>query len=422
MLLVATLISLLGLQPMPVLAQQVQVLSGTYINNLGALAVTNNSKLVNGGTFNNGAAGSVNLSGNWQNDGTYNGATGSLVNMNGSAVQDIGGANPTTFSNLTLNNSSGFTLSNNATINGTLNFQGGIITPGANLFTIGASGTITNPGASKYVNGQLLMTFNATGSKLFPIGKGGNYRPLTFQYTGLTGTSVVSSEQFETPVTGTVPVGYTLLSTNRHWTVSQTGGTNTQYFVTLDPTGYTPTHPVFMLKQDLGVITTDATTTPNYTNTTAYTSFSDFGLAEFTGFQISGVFTYNNAANTPLDAIWVMLKQGGTTIDMTQTNQYGQYSFSGKSNGLYKLAVTTTKPWGGVNGTDALLVKRKFLGYITFPTQIRDTAADVTNDKSINGTDALHIERRFDSLQISFVRGDWVFKKVEGGEEEVYFL
>jgi hypothetical protein len=50
--------------------------------------------------------------------------------------------------------------------------------------------------------------------KDFPIGKGGNYRPLTLNYTALNAASTVTAEQFETAITGNLPP-YTTLFPNR---------------------------------------------------------------------------------------------------------------------------------------------------------------------------------------------------------------
>ncbi len=127
------------------------------------------------------------------------------------------------------------------------------------------------------------MTFNAPGSISFPVGKGGSYRPVLFQYTGLTGTSIVSAEQFETPLTGTLPAYTSLLTTGRHWTITQSGGTGLQYFVTLDASGYTPSGTIVMLKKDAAIVSCPAVAAASlYTNVAAFTSFSDFALGQLT--------------------------------------------------------------------------------------------------------------------------------------------
>jgi len=134
------------------------------------------------------------------------------------------------------------------------------------------------------------------------------------------------------------------------------------------------------------------------------------------GYTIQGTFVYNNSAQTPLDSLWVTLKQNAIAIDSARTTLIGSYSFAGKPNGTYTLHAITQKPWSGVNGTDALKVQRHFVGLEILSTPIRITAADVNNSNSVNGTDALKVKRRFVGFDTSFARGNWTFEKITGGD------
>ena len=269
----------LGFRVPQVEAQQLKIGSGVHFINNAKLNV-NNANIVNLGTIKNGADGTINLTGNWQNNGTYTSEAGSSVTFDGAAIQEIGGANPTIIENLILNNVAGFVLTNNLMINGTLDFLQGILSTGTYLVTIGASGITTNPASTRYIDGKLAITFDIAGTKFFPIGKGGYYRPLTLQYTSLSGSSTVTAEQFETALSGPLPANTTLLTTNRYWSVTQSGGSNFQYFISLDASGYIAARPVVLLKKDAGTITSCTSKTPDYTNNAAFTSFSDFGLGE----------------------------------------------------------------------------------------------------------------------------------------------
>jgi uncharacterized protein (TIGR02145 family) len=131
--------------------------------------------------------------------------------------------------------------------------------------------------------------------------------------------------------------------------------------------------------------------------------------------SISGYLTYNNVANTPLDVVKVVLKLNNNPIDSTVTNALGFYHFTGLPDNTYTLEAYTSKPWSGLNGTDAINVQRHFVGLELLTVPVRLTAADVNNSGSINGTDALKIKRRFVGLDSTFNRGDWVFEKVSGG-------
>ncbi|MEI6577673.1 MAG: DUF11 domain-containing protein, partial [Bacteroidota bacterium] len=271
---------------------RIQTVSGTYmVVSGGSFSLTSenatypaslaNLKIGSGATLSLTAASYLKIGGNLQNSGTLNGATGSKVTFANSTAQVITGTGATTFSNLTLDNNGGLTLTDaGITVNGILDFTNGLLTTGTNTATIGASGSIVNAGSSKYVNGKLARTFSSTGSKVFPIGKGSNYRQLSFNYTAISGTSIVTADQTESGMSGTLPGNTALLTTGRYWTISQSGGTNLQYYLSLDASGYSTSNSVFMLKKDAGTISSYATTTPNYSNAIALTTFGDFALGQ----------------------------------------------------------------------------------------------------------------------------------------------
>ena len=137
----------------------------------------------------------------------------------------------------------------------------------------------------------------------------------------------------------------------------------------------------------------------------------------FTGWPVNGLFTYNNSANTPLDSLWVILRQDNIRIDSVQTTLSGAYTFSSKANGVYTLSARTNKTWSSVNATDAIKVQRHFAGLEVLTEPIRVNSADVNFSYSINATDAIKIKRRFSGLDNFFTRGDWTFgKAILGGD------
>ena len=101
-----------------------------------------------GATLSASPSSNFNVSGTWLNNGTFTGATSGVLTLNGAALQTIGGSGTSAFGNLTLNNTAGFSLSNDVTVNGTLNFQNGILSTGSKTATLGASGNITNATAA----------------------------------------------------------------------------------------------------------------------------------------------------------------------------------------------------------------------------------------------------------------------------------
>jgi len=203
----------------------------------------------------------------------------STVIFNGSAAQSIGGSSSTTFGNLTIDNSSGATLNFNQTVNGILTLSNGLLNTGSNTLTVDCSGSIASANDTRYVNGKLAMVFCNTGARVFPIGKGVNYRPLTLNYKVLTDTSTVTAEQIESTLPGTIPSDITLFG-SRYWQLSQTGGSSYSFILTLDGTDCSPNSYLKMLKGDSVTNAHYAVTTPNYTNTTAFTSFGNFGLGQ----------------------------------------------------------------------------------------------------------------------------------------------
>ncbi|MFC2111499.1 hypothetical protein ACFLQ5_03510, partial [Bacteroidota bacterium] len=180
-----------------------------------------------------------NLSGDFINNGATFTNTGSTINLNGTSAQTIGGTSSTTFNNLTINNSAGVTLGINQTVNGTLDMTSGLITTGSYTLTEGCNGSITNASSSSYINGKLARIYCTTASKTFPIGKGGNYRPLTLEYTALTGTSTVTAEQFESTIAGSLPANH-VVQTGRYCTLSESGGSSFTYTLSLNGSSYNP--------------------------------------------------------------------------------------------------------------------------------------------------------------------------------------
>lgn len=288
--------------------------------------------------------------------------TGGTVTMS-TTTSSILNSGTLTFNNLSANNASGLAITGNVTVNGVLDFLSGLITPSTSL-TIGAAGSITNSTSTKYANGKLNMIFSGASSKTFPIGKGGNYRPVTFEYFSLTGTSTVSFEQFESQMSGVLPAG-TNVDANRYWDFSQGGGTTFTYKITLDPTGFTSTGTVVQLKKDAGVITSNATTSPNYTNSTNYTSTSsptsiaigsncsatssNAGAGQ-TGAATCGLTSVTLAANTPAfgTGVWTVVSGTGGSFGNASNPSS---TFSGTAGNAYNLRWTVTNGNCSANST-----------------------------------------------------------------------
>lgn len=131
--------------------------------------------------------------------------------------------------------------------------------------------------------------------------------------------------------------------------------------------------------------------------------------------SISGVLTYHNTANTPMNNVTIQLKQGASVIYTTTTLTNGSYSFSPVCPGTYDVVFTTVKPVGGINSTDAGLVNgwnvNQSGGIHPTIERVQFNAGDVTGDNSILSNDAQSIQIYFITLGATPFVPAWEFWK-----------
>ncbi len=125
---------------------------------------------------------------------------------------------------------------------------------------------------------------------------------------------------------------------------------------------------------------------------------------------LSGQLSYDNSLSTPLNNTLVLLKQGSANFAQTTTGAGGDYQLEQIPPGSYSLDASCSKPWGGVNATDALLIMKQFVGLGQL-AGIRLKAADIDNNTIVNAVDALAVQRRTVGMISGFPAGDWVFEK-----------
>ncbi len=126
---------------------------------------------------------------------------------------------------------------------------------------------------------------------------------------------------------------------------------------------------------------------------------------------ISGNVTYQNTANSPLRDVLVYLRNTeGDVMDSVLTNTSGDYDFGYKSKTTYLIEGYSDSPWGGVNSTDALIVRRQIVGLSSFDT-LQAEAADIDNSGLISGNDALLMRKRIVGEINSFSINDWCFSR-----------
>jgi len=125
---------------------------------------------------------------------------------------------------------------------------------------------------------------------------------------------------------------------------------------------------------------------------------------------LTGIVSYNNLSWTPLSSVTVRLLSYPSLVQEATvvTNAQGSYSLSGYTNGNKTLQLQTTRTWGGVNATDALLANLHFSNAQPL-SGLRLKAGDVNASGTVNASDALVISRRYANVINSFPSGEWVF-------------
>ena len=136
------------------------------------------------------------VTGNWTNNGVFN-HNGGIVIFNGNAAQAISGTANTTFYSLTVNNSSGVSLSNPITVENNFLIEGGAFSNSSNNVTISGdltnnasinsgSGTFTFNGTSKYLRGTSpinLTNVVVNGTYIFDCDEPSTFGALTVNAT-----------------------------------------------------------------------------------------------------------------------------------------------------------------------------------------------------------------------------------------------
>jgi hypothetical protein len=225
--------------------------------------------------------------GNWTNNGTFVRGTSTMVYC-GTLQQIVDGLSETDFYGFTVNNSMGLLLYTNLNVHYTLTLTLGIVTTGSYIVTVLPTGSITGGSATSYIHGRLRCGYNAVGSRLFPVGTALNYGPVTLNYVTLSGTSLVQVEFIEGTISGTIPDIITSVA-DHYWIISQSGGSNFTFTVTLNVPGFTPMGTVRMLRGNGININSFATTVPNYTNVDLFDTYGDFTLGDIHCAQPSGL-------------------------------------------------------------------------------------------------------------------------------------
>jgi hypothetical protein len=105
----------------------------------------------------------------------------------------------------------------------------------------------------------------------------------------------------------------------------------------------------------------------------------------------------------------VQLLSGTTVLGTTTTDAQGLFTFNGLTSGQpYRFGVSTQKPWGGVNATDAHAALMHYTNRIPLQGMFF-RAADVNVSSVVNATDGLQILNRFANPNYPFLLPNWIF-------------
>ena len=248
----------------------------------------------------------------------------------------------------------------------------------------GLSGVILNPGATN-VEWTILDACNNTASCSYTVSVVQKPTPVvTGPASVLTGTSATYSTDYV--------AGYAYV-----WNV--TGE------VSFTGQGSTSIHVVWGAP---GPGTVSVTALNIATGCIGYSLPLDVTITMLT-YKVSGYFTYNNTANTPLDNIHLDLKSGSLTVASATTQANGYFEFLNVEPGTYTVSETTNKPEGGINTTDASAVNSWWVA-VNPIERVKWNAGDANNSNEINATDASLIQGHF-VYGTDFPRGVWTFAK-----------
>jgi len=307
----------------------------------------------------------------------------------------------------------------------TINYQPVPVITGSNVTCVGVEGNVytTEAGMSAYSwtfseGATITAGGTATDNTATVVWTSAGNKSVNVNYSGANGCSATAATEFGVLVnpevaptiagaaeatTGGLGFAYTTEAnwSNYTWTVSEGG--------TITAGGTTETNNVVVVWNTAGPNWVSV----NYSNgncTPVSATVFAVNASDPAPAGVSGIVSYANAASTPMKNTTVQLKDiNGSVVSTTTTNSAGAYNFPNVENGFYTVAGQTSKSWGGVNSTDALLAMRHFI--VTSPLAgISLSAADVNANSSVNAVDALLIAKRYVNQIAGFSAGDWVFE------------
>lgn len=233
---------------------------------------TTKDSLVNTGTLTNN--GNMVMGGVWFNQGTYNPGNGEITfNSAAGSPSQIINHNNQTFRKLTISGGGNKVMLADMTIDGELILESGIIT-GENNAKLKFSSTATITGAGNNAHVQAPVVQSGSGQKLFPLGNGSTYLPVTLNNVS---NATIELEMKEENFDASTNFEIKEIFANRYWVITEVTGTSENSEITL---------PVFELPSQAD---TEKIIVVQADNATA--EFSSAGRKAFTGTTTNGTIT-----------------------------------------------------------------------------------------------------------------------------------
>lgn len=226
---------------------------------------------------------------------------------------------PVAYSNLTIANTNGVSLTSDVTVAGVLALGSNLVTTGTNRMILLSTGSLTR--TSGYIVGKLQKAVPIGAPALtFEVGDATNYTPADITFASVTSSgdllaNTTSGDHTDIAASGIAPNK----SVNRYWTFGEIGIAFTSYDVTfhfvpadLDPGASTPGF-VIAKKDSSWSLLTPGSRTSTSTQATGVTSFSDYQIGKpgldnapvassvsitgtaSIGMQLTGHYTYSDA-------------------------------------------------------------------------------------------------------------------------------
>ena len=192
------------------------------INIIGSLTIMSGTTL--DASYNSGTTSyDIALSGTWSNSGTFTNRS-KTVTFSGSTSQDINGSTETNFYNMTVNNSSGVTITQGPLISNLLTFTSGNIIASSisEPIIIETSGSVTGQADTKCVVGYCKKNTNSTSKFTFPVGTSTKYRPASVTPTTASATSW-NVKYFNSSYSDLTLLDITSVSNVEYWTIDRSG-------------------------------------------------------------------------------------------------------------------------------------------------------------------------------------------------------